>query len=255
MDIDPDSPSLPPVQIERLRPAQIRSALAACPVVYQPLGTLEYHQEHLPIGLDALTAQGLCLGAARRHGGLVCPPLYFGTGGDHGEMPFTVMMPGATEIEGLLRQSLHRFAAAGVRLMVLLSGHFADEQIAMIRSLASDWNAGGTEMTVLALAMNMGEGISMKPDHAGLFETTLLASFWPRTVDLSALPPLDPAQDVDQGRSPYGRQRLDPTHPLWSIFGAAPRHFDPQQCAPLQTAMLDWLGGRVQAALSPPPAH
>lgn len=239
------------VQIELLRPSQIRAALAACPVVYQPLGTLEYHQEHLPIGLDALTAKGLCLGSARRHGGLVCPVLYFGTGGDHGEMPFTVMMPGPTEIEGLLRLSFQRFAASGVRLMVLLSGHFADEQIAMIQRLAAEWNAGESAMTVLALAMNMGKEdprVSMKPDHAGLFETTLLASFWPQTVDIAALPPMVPGEDVDAGRSPYGRQRLDPDHPLWSIFGADPRPYDPAGCAPLQAAMLDWFGDRVNAA-------
>ncbi len=238
-----------PVQIEQLRPSQIRAALSACPIVYQPLGTLEYHQEHLPIGLDALTAQGLCLGAARQVGGVVCPVLYFGTGGDHGDMPFTVMMPGPSEIEGLLRLSMKRFAASGARLMVLLSGHFADEQIAMIRGLADAWNAGDPAMKVLALAMNMGEDIPMKPDHAGLFETTLLASFWPQTVDIAALPPLDPAVDVDQGRSPYGRQRLDPSHPLWSIFGADPRPYDPQDCAPLQAAMLRWFSARVQAGL------
>ncbi len=241
------------VQIELLRPSQIRAALAACPVVYQPLGTLEYHQEHLPIGLDALTAQGLCRKAAEQVGGLVCPPLYYGTGGDHGDMPFTVMMPGAAEIEGLLRLSFRRFAASGAQLLVLLSGHFADEQIAMIQQLAAEWNAGNageSGMQVLALAMNMGEAIPMKPDHAGLFETTLLASFWPQTVDIAALAPLDPSQDVDAGRSPYGRQRLDPAHPLWSIFGADPRPFDAAQCGPLQAAMTGWFNARVRAALA-----
>ncbi|MEZ5450016.1 MAG: hypothetical protein R3E89_13950 [Thiolinea sp.] len=49
------------VRIELKRPGEIRAALAACPVVYMPLGTYEYHQEHLLIGLDALTAQGICL--------------------------------------------------------------------------------------------------------------------------------------------------------------------------------------------------
>jgi creatinine amidohydrolase len=210
----------PTVEIERLRPPQIRAALAACPVVYLPLGTLEYHQEHLPIGLDALTAQGLCLTAARAHGGLVCPPLA-------------------------------RFEASGVRLAVLISGHFAPDQVAMVEALAAEWNARQGPMRVLGLAMDMSgrdPAVPMKPDHAGLFETTLLASFWPETVEVSALAPLDPAVDVDQGRSPYGRQRLDPGHPLWSIFGADPRRYDPQDCAPLQAAMMNWFNGQVAAA-------
>jgi creatinine amidohydrolase len=247
------------VQIEQLRPGEIRAALATCPVVYMPLGTYEYHQEHLPIGLDSLTAQGLCLSAARVHGGLVCPPLYYGTGGDHGEMPFTIMMPGRSEIEGLLKQSLARFEAFGVKLLVLFSGHFAPQQIEMIQGLAEAWNARevaseGAAMRVLALAMNMGTGIPMKPDHAGLFETTLLAAYWPDRVDIAALPRIVPGEDIDAGRSPYGRQRLDPAHPLWSIFGADPRPYDPADREPLATAMRDWLVGQVEAALPATPS-
>jgi creatinine amidohydrolase len=239
----------PHVRIERLRPAQIRQALMQQPIVYMPLGTYEYHQEHLPIGLDALTAQGLCLEAAARMGGLVCPPLYYGTGGDHAAMPFTVMMPQTTEIEALLVHTLKSWQLEGVRLTVLMSGHFANEQVALVRDIAEHWNARQTGMQVLGLAMNMGQGIPMKPDHAGLFETTLLSAFWPDTVDLRALPPLVAGEDVDRGCSPYGAQRLDPAHPLWAIIGADPREFDPEQREPLKQAMVDWLCQRVAHAL------
>lgn len=235
------------VRMERSRPSQIRAALAQCPVVYMPLGTYEYHQEHLPIGLDSLTAQGICLSAASEHGGMVCPPLYYGTGGDHSDMPFTVMLDDDKAIRTLIEHSLHGWMRNGAKLTVLLSGHFANEQVAMVKDIAEQWNAQGHSMQVLGLAMNMGENIPMKPDHAGLFETTLLSVFCPETVDMAALPPVQPGVDPDQGKSPYGRQRLDPLHPLWGIMGPDPRPFEPSLREPLFTAMMRWFNGRVQS--------
>ncbi len=58
-------------QIERLRPHQIAAALAERSLIYVPLGTIEWHCHHLPVGLDGLTAHGLCLIAAEQTGALV----------------------------------------------------------------------------------------------------------------------------------------------------------------------------------------
>jgi creatinine amidohydrolase len=237
------------VQIELLMPHEIRSAMDACPVVFLPLGTYEWHAEHLPIGLDALTAQGVCLHTAARDGGLVCPPLYYGTGGGHGDYPFTIMMEDEKEIVALLHKSLVRFQDFGMSLAVLFSGHFAPQQISMIEDIAAEWNAGGNEMKVLALAMNMGEDIPIEPDHAGLFETTLLAALWPDRVDFSQLPPLKDGPDVDKGESPFGSQRHDPQHPLYGIFGPDPRTFVKDDAQKLLDAMVSWFSGQVQRAL------
>ncbi len=47
------------VRYERLRPAQIVAARQACPVVYIPIGTLEWHGVHNPVGADTLQADGI----------------------------------------------------------------------------------------------------------------------------------------------------------------------------------------------------
>ena len=120
------------VRIERLLPRDIESAVAASPVVYLPLGTYEWHGQHLPVGLDALTAYGVCCRAARRDGGLVCPPLYYGTGGGHALYPWNVMMEDDDAIAALLSKTMHRMQAFGIRLLILFSGHFAPAQLAMI---------------------------------------------------------------------------------------------------------------------------
>ena len=68
----------PEVRYNMLRPAQIVARRNACPVVYIPIGTLEWHGVHNPVGADTLQAEGLALMCAQKGGGLVFPPLYYG---------------------------------------------------------------------------------------------------------------------------------------------------------------------------------
>jgi len=225
-------------QLELLRPGQITSEMARCPRIWLPLGTIEYHSHHLPVGLDGLQAHGLCLDAAEIAGGLVYPPLWWGTGGGHGVYPWTVMMPDEAELIALLRQTLTRLAAFGVRQAVLFTGHFADEQLEMIRALASEWNAQNGTLTALALGVNGNATAPLPPDHAGRFETTLLAAFQPQTVDMSLLPPAHPGE---ANEDPFGPQRHAPTHSLHGIFGADPRGFNPPEAPELRRSMAAWL--------------
>ena len=59
------------IQWERMLPAEFRLAFEKLPVVFLPLGTVEWHGEHDALGLDAL----------KKSGGIVHPPLYGGMGG------------------------------------------------------------------------------------------------------------------------------------------------------------------------------
>ena len=68
----------PEVRYHLLRPGQIVAHREACPVVYIPIGTLEWHGVHNPMGADTLQAEGLAILCAQKGGGLVFPPLYFG---------------------------------------------------------------------------------------------------------------------------------------------------------------------------------
>ncbi|MEI9416011.1 creatininase family protein [Mesorhizobium sp. Cs1321R2N1] len=218
-------------QIERLRPHQIAEALSERSLIYLPLGTIEWHCHHLPVGLDALTAHGLCLRAADKTGGLVWPPLYYGTGGDHAGFPWTVMMPDETAIRPLLLHTLHRLNQLGVGTVVLFSGHFANEQLAMIDGIASDWNAIGKGPKVIPLAVNRARIENFEPDHAGLFETTLLSGLMPETVDRERL------SSGDEG----GLDRFDPKSPLWGIVGADPRRLPPVAPNELVDGVANWL--------------
>ena len=232
------------LHFERLGPQGIERALSKRSVVYIPLGTLEWHCWHLPVGLDALTAHGLCLRAAAHDGGLVLPPLYYGTGGDHGGYPWTIMMPLATEIEAQIEFTLRRLQDFGVSTAVLFSGHFADGQLEMIDRIAARHATLAKGLLVIAASVNRLKGLALAPDHAGIFETTLLAALHPNMLHLERLPEL--AQHPLANGDVWAEGRHDPTHPIWGVIGPDPRHYDQRRAAPLLDAAVQALVDEVR---------
>jgi creatinine amidohydrolase len=69
------------VLYEELTPAEFSVRLAACPVAYLPLGTLEWHSNHLPLGADGLQSEEFFKKLAAEVGGIVLPKLFLGPDG------------------------------------------------------------------------------------------------------------------------------------------------------------------------------
>ncbi|QKJ25978.1 creatininase family protein [Aquiluna borgnonia] len=238
------------MQMELMRPGQLRDALAKRSVVFIPIGAFEFHQEHLPFGLDALNAHGLTCLTAHRFGGAVLPPLYYGTGGSHKSYPWTIMMNDEVEIRGMLEQTLTRLQELGVKVAVIFSGHFAPEQLEMISSIAERWRQGANYMKVIDLAINMPLDSTPSPDHAGVFETTVLSRFEPLTIDLSQLPSIDKVPAIDPDGDSYGLHRHDPSHVLWGVFGEDPRKYQPAEAHALALKLSEAIELSVGSALA-----
>ena len=58
------------VNYAELTPAEFRQRVAAAPIAYLPLGTLEWHGEHLPLGSDGLQSTGFFERLASEVGGI-----------------------------------------------------------------------------------------------------------------------------------------------------------------------------------------
>jgi creatinine amidohydrolase len=236
------------VRFELQLPWMLRQIMANRPIAYIPLGTYEWHGEHLPVGLDALTAHGICLRAATIDSGVVLPAMHYGCGGGHGFYPWTVIPSDADQIGALLRFTLKRLDANGVKLAVLFSGHFAPTQLKMIDEIAESWNTDSQSLRVLATAVNRIEGLPLAPDHAGIFETTLLAALWPELVQLNRLPSLQQAPLASGDVWEEGRH--EPQHPIWGVIGPDPRNFGIEHSTPLLNAAVSWLVNQVRQQLT-----
>ncbi len=236
---DESAVPVPEVRIERMLPHQVDAAVARRSIVYLPLGSIEYHSHHLPLGLDGLTAHGVCVRAAHRTGGVVLPVLWYGTGGTHTRYPWTIMTPTAEPLSQLLRVALDRLADLGIRRCVLLTGHFADEQLDLVDTLAAEVNAATGGMTVVPLAVNRSDA-TVPADHAGVFETSLLHALEPRLVELDRLPDLDDTP-LDPARAGGWHHRNSPSHPLWGIMGPDPRAADLSRSGLLLDQVVGWV--------------
>ncbi len=230
-----------PRQLELLGPADIEVALSEQSIIYIPLGAIEYHGLHLPIGLDGLTAHGMCLRAAEKTGGLVMPPFYFGMTGSIGHHPWTILVENEEEFTRILKTTLRRLEDFSVGLAVLFTGHFGRRQLAALKELHTQWSSEQHTMKLLTLSISECPSANMRGDHGAIFETSILAQMHPDLVHLERLPRQahHPANDPD-GNS-WGAHRRDPENVLFGILGDDPRDYDEGQAEELFSTVLDWL--------------
>lgn len=130
-------------------------------VVLIPVGSLEQHGPHLPLGTDTILSSRFAEGIARQLGALVAQPIAYGYksqqksgGGNH--LPGTTSLDGTTLI-GVVRNLVKSFLGQGVRHLILVNGHFENYQFLY-------------EGIDLAL-----EDLGIKP---GAGQSVLLLSYW-----------------------------------------------------------------------------
>lgn len=215
--MNPDTPPRERVQWERMLPVEFREAMAALPVVFLPLGTVEWHGEHNALGLDSLKAHALCVAAAQRAGGgVVHPPLYGGMGGL--DMPATVILEGEHSWDNyLLRPWLEKlcseFHRLGFRAVVILTGHYGHNQQIVVRETAARMTER-LQIPVLGTPEYwLAHDAGYLGDHAGIGETSLLWHLHPDLVAMERIrsdPDYGKDDRIERGASPeLGRRYAD----------------------------------------------
>jgi len=178
------------VEYQDLMPAEFERRIGEFPLVYVPVGALEWHGEHQAIGLDGLKMHGLCCEAARRGGGIVFPPIYHAIPGmidyspdySHGaNMPFTEDF-----LRNLLDTTLHALDNVGFKAAILITGHTSLEQIALVEDVAKKYD--GAMIVCGTNDAEYGGAIDHASDHAGKWETSILWHLRPDLVDITRLP-------------------------------------------------------------------
>ncbi len=66
------------VLYEELLPEELVQRVQEMPVAYLPLGTLEWHGPHMPLGADGIQSKELFVRVAEKVGGVVLPMLFMG---------------------------------------------------------------------------------------------------------------------------------------------------------------------------------
>lgn len=184
-----------------LHAEDLASIRATTPVAYLPWGALEWHGPHLPFGLAGMTAEAIAERVAQRTGGVLLPTTWWPITA----LPHTDSLAVPTLIVRALFDSiLGNLARAGWKVVVLISGHYAQAHELVLMDAAEDAisHHGLLTLALPPLALVDEEML----DHAALWETSQLMAVRPQLVRLDALgsEALTPHKHGVIGRDPRG---------------------------------------------------
>src|SRR5690349_8269436 len=167
-------------------------ALAPKALLVLPVGAIEQHGPHLPVGTDRFSAEHIARAAAasasRQIPVLVAPTLPFGSSQHH--LPFGGTMSLGTETYyRVLTELCESLVSGGFRRIFILNGHGGNNEL--IQLVARDIAlrhpahlAAAPYWTIAweALVAEAAHERAGLPGHAGTFETSLIMALRPELV-------------------------------------------------------------------------
>jgi creatinine amidohydrolase len=138
-----------------------------------PLGSLEQHGHHLPLGTDTAVAGAVAAAALDRlPGALLAPALAYGASGEHEGFPGTVSI--GTEALTALLTEYGRSACRWTRRLLLVNGHGGN--LDALRAAGELLRREGRDVAWFPCAVPGSD------PHAGRAETSLMLHVEPREV-------------------------------------------------------------------------
>jgi creatinine amidohydrolase len=201
-----------------LFPDEVAEARARTGLVLLPLAPIEWHGPHLAMGSDPLLAHAFARRLARELRTPYFPPLFIGT--ERERRPETLRSLGfaGTEfVEGMdfpansvksayvkeevfslaVRGTLDAlFDRMGFRSVVIVNGHGADNQRAVLDRLSAEYNAAGHPLMWVYPGFPRSL-VAGSIGHAAAEESSMLSATWPHCVDLDRLPKEGPLLNLD----------------------------------------------------------
>jgi creatinine amidohydrolase len=173
------------------------------PIVF-PVGSIEQHGPHLPLGTDGYIASSFAQQLAERHRIVLAPTVYYASysapkSGGGRTFVGSIGLPSAT-LTAVLRSVISECFRQGFRRLVVLNGHFENAHPAS-ESLEELLGPGGTlhsklEQSAQALLVNWWHFLDdgdlsdmfgtefpgFEAEHAGILETSLMEYLFPSLV-------------------------------------------------------------------------
>lgn len=163
--------------------------------VILPVGSVEEHGPHLPLGTDAFHAMELARRLEQVRPVFVAPPLYYGLCRSTREHPGTLSLPGLT-LRALVIDLGREFFRQGLTNLLILSGHAGGTHMAMLTDAGEALLEELPEIRVAVVNVLdlLRQVTAARPElvtargdaHAGEVETALMLACHPSLVRGSA---------------------------------------------------------------------
>jgi len=192
-----------PMRLETMTWPEVGDEISAGTPIVLPVGAVEQHGPHLPLGTDAFIPHHLALRVAATRRLVVAPPIVYGAysrprtgGGRH--FPGSVGLPGRT-LERVVAGVVQDWMRQGFRRVMVLNGHFENAWTLLEALERAIEPYGETRKAVLVhwwdqvgdddVRSIFGEGFpGWEAEHASITETSMMEVFEPGLVrtDLKA---------------------------------------------------------------------
>jgi creatinine amidohydrolase len=158
-----------------------------------PLGSTEYHGDHLPFGTDTLVAESLAEAVSQRVAGMLClPTLPFGMSRHYASFPLSITLSTETQIH-IIKEVIDSLNQQGLRRLLIINGH--DGNLPAIEAATREYRADHSEMKIAVLDAWWVTAAELLPKgtfeawgglgHAGEGETSIMLKVAPELVNLS----------------------------------------------------------------------
>ena len=177
---------------EELTSAEIGALDRDKTVVILPLGAVEQHGNHLPLGTDTLLAQAVSLAAADAVGGtIVMPPPWYGFSAHHMRFPGTVTLRAET-LMAVVEDMVASLVQHDFRRILIVNGHGGNNGlIDVLASTLGHTHYGAARIAALTyFALARGAIAKLRKSktggmgHACEFETSMVQHIRPELVKI-----------------------------------------------------------------------
>lgn len=202
-----------------LFPDEVAEARGRTGLVILPLAPVEWHGPHLAMGCDGLLAHAFARRLAAELKSPYFPPLYLGTERERRpEVLRSLGFSGTEFIEGMdfpattvksayVKEEVFSLAVRGTleallqrmgfRAVVIVNGHGAENQKAVLDRLCAEYNSGGKRRLMWVYPGFPKSLIAGSIGHAAAEETSMLSATWRDCVDLGRLPASGPLRNIE----------------------------------------------------------
>ena len=226
------------------------------PVLLLPVGAVEPHGPHAPLGTDSIISTAICERAAtaladdRAVRALVLPEIGFGV------TRYSAAFTGAVTIS---EDTLHAMVvevcaslrAQGFRHHVIVNSHFEPAQVATLRRAADDAKAGFLDLTRRAVAEQLTPEFKSGAAHAGRYETSIVLATRPELVEAETMRRL-PAYELDMPAAMAAGQTDFLAMGMDRAYCGAPAEATPAEgeetLATLSRVLVDLIRSHVEAS-------